>query len=602
MVELRADLMGLSPEQIGRLCGVAPKTIVTCHLADPAKAEAYYNAAIRQGAWAIDVALERGAEQIKRLATRAKSAGCKLILSQHYATTPPFDTLLQVAGEMFAQGCDIAKIITTATSTAEAIVPIGLYRWAEEYAPERIVAFAMGEAGSFTRRLSLLMGAPYTYVALDTAHRVAIGQPTEADMRATFESKYPLEGLMLPTSITPPCSKSEAQRAILCAALASGKSIIEGYTPCDDNEAALAVAKELGAKISLCAGRLTIVGLGHKEIARRLKEATNCTFHVGESALTARLTRSVVAALGIEGATFATEGTLRHRDMNATNEAIATMARGSHWELDGSSSSQHISGAMMAAALLDSPTTIVVNRPTSRPYITLTANIMRRFGAQVGIAEGAESIKIYIEGGGYAPAHIALEGDWSSAAYFAAAYAIAQSGYLRAERYTLHIDPNKASQQADKSILEVLRRAGANITIGKGVVEFLPSKELRGFDYDASDTPDLLPTLAVVALFATSASRIGGLGRLANKESNRTEAIVEALLALGGDVHIEGNELVINGGRPLHSAPLRCHSDHRMAMSLAVAALFMEQAPTIDNIECVAKSYPTFFTELNKRK
>ena len=257
---------------------------------------------------------------------------------------------------------------------------------------------------------------------------------------------------------------------------------------------------------------------------------------------------------------------------------------------------------MMAAALLDSPTIIVVNRPTSRPYITLTANLMRRFGAQVGIAEGADSIKIYIEGGGYAPAHIALEGDWSSAAYFAAAYAIAQSGHLRAEHYTLHIDPNTLSQQADKAILEVLRRAGANITIGEGAVEFLPSKELRGFDYDASDTPDLLPTLAVVALFATSASRIGGLGRLANKESNRTEAIVEALLALGGDVHIEGNELIINGGRPLHSAPLRCHSDHRMAMSLAVAALFMEQAPTIDNIECVAKSYPTFFTELNKRK
>ncbi len=601
MVELRADLMEVSPEQIGRLCGLAPKSIVTCHTTNAEEAEAYYNVAIEQGAWAIDVAFERGAEYIERLATRAKSVGCKLILSQHYSTTPPFDQLRQVAEDMLSQGCDIAKIITTATTTAEAIVPLGLYRLAEEFAPERIVAFAMGEAGVFTRRLSLLMGAPHTYVAHDADHSTAIGQPTEAQMRATFESRYHLEGLSLPTHITPPCSKSEAQRAILCAALASGKSTIEGYTPCNDNEAALAVATSLGAEITLQADRLTIVGLGHKEIQRRLREVVSPTFHVGESALTARLTRSVVAALGIEGATFATEGTLRHRDMSATNEAIATMARGSHWELDGRSSSQHISGAMIAAALLDHPTQIVVSNPTSKPYIALTANTMLKFGVGIAIAEEASSIRIDIQGRGFAPAHIALEGDWSSAAYFAAAFAIAQSGYLRADLYTLHIDPQSESQQADKAVLEVLRCAGAKITLGEGMVEFMPSDRLVGFRYDATNTPDLLPTLAAVALFASGTSRIGGLDRLSNKESNRTEAIVEAILALGGQVRIENNELIINGSKPLYSAPLLTHSDHRIAMSLAVVALFMAQTPTLDNIECVAKSYPAFFTELRKK-
>ena len=225
--------------------------------------------------------------------------------------------------------------------------------------------------------------------------------------------------------------------------------------------------------------------------------------------------------------------------------------------------------------------------------------MMRQFGAKVKIEEEADIQTITIHSEGYTPhSALSLTGDWSGAGYWAAAYAIGQSGARPRERYTLHIATS--TTQADEQILSILRSAGARIETTEESVEFLPSPPLRGFSADATDAPDLIPTLAVVALFAEGRSQIGGLGRLADKESDRCEALVEALVSMGAKVAIEGDWLTVEGSTRLHSAPVRTHNDHRMAMSLAICGLFVEGGVQVDDISCVAKSYPTFFDNLKR--
>jgi 3-phosphoshikimate 1-carboxyvinyltransferase len=244
-------------------------------------------------------------------------------------------------------------------------------------------------------------------------------------------------------------------------------------------------------------------------------------------------------------------------------------------------------------------THIIVHDAVSRPYIGLTAEIMEQFGAIVTLRQ-KEPLTIDIEPEPYTPTKIRLHSDWSSASYFAAAYAIAQSGYQRAERYTL--EAHIGTTQADEVFLMLLDTMGARLEVSTKSVDFLPSERLSAISYDATHTPDLLPTLAIVALFAEGESVIGGVERLENKESNRLESLVENLVAIGADIHIEEGKLHIRGGRPLKAAPIRTHNDHRIAMAFAVAALFMEQRPRLDNQECVAKSFPTFFKILNSTK
>lgn len=612
MIELRADLMGLAPSDIGPLVGLAERAIVTCHTSE---CRAIYEKAIECGVWAIDIALLSPSEILLPLIKAAHNRGVRVILSHHFEDAPSLDELTQRAEEANHLGTDIIKIISSATSTAEALVPLELYK---SFPSERLVAFAMGKAGAFSRRLSLLMGAPYSYVATSHDKATAEGQFTEEELRKTLSGES-LENLSLPDRVTPLSSKSEAQRAILAATLTKGKSTIKGMPKCGDTLAAIALARTLGATISESRGTLTIEGVGAKELERRLGHDIT-SLSVGESALLARLTIPIVATLlrsgevEIDGC-----GTLVGRSLRESIELVerygaecksnsghlplrlsAGFALPEEVELEGGDSSQTISGLMMAAPLIDRDemTRIKVRKAVSRPYLQLTADIMEQFGAVVTLG-GEEPLEIDIEPEPYEPSEIRLQTDWSSAGYFAAAYAIAQSGYHIAERYTLNAQ--MGTWQGDEVVLMILSTSGAQIEVGKRI-EFLPSGRLSAFAYNATHTPDLIPTLAVVALFAEGESVIGGLGRLLNKESNRLEALVENLVAIGADVRIENNRLHITGGRKLHAAPIRTHDDHRIAMAFAVAALFMDERPTLDNTDCVAKSFPTFLKLLNNTK
>ena len=285
--------------------------------------------------------------------------------------------------------------------------------------------------------------------------------------------------------------------------------------------------------------------------------------------------------------------------------------------ISGKHGSQLITGLLMALPFAEKNTTLVVNDPKSIPYMFITLEVLKKFGIKTGNemlggrafleSDGDWSLctemHFKIRGGqSYKAADIDLEGDWSAAAGFLVAGAV----FGKAEVAGL----DTSSLQADLSIMDILMDAGASLSQldgakGNIAVQRAP---LRAFSVDASNCPDLFPVISVLAAFCQGTSRIAGLGRLANKESDRAKAIYDMLTQMGVDVQRVGDELVIRGyslaqrllaGRRVESGLLKggnytSHHDHRMVMALKVAALGADGPIIIDDEDCVAKSFPSF--------
>lgn len=634
MVELRGDLCRLCPEELAEVVGSHPNVLYTCHLesTDAEWAAEQYEVALRAGARWVDVEIDAPEWLIERVKSLAREVGAKLVISYHnYTFTPSVEELARVAERCFELGAEIAKVATTATDTADCITICKLYRSLGER-KSALVAFAMGSRGAASRRLSLIEGAPFTFVAPEGGTPTAPGQPTLAELRATMEG-HSLEGLKLPTEATPPCSKSYFQRAIVAATLAEGESHLayEGEL-CGDSQAAIGWARSLGAKVEITSNTITICGIGREGF----QSALPCTLDVGESALLARLSMGIVASIG-GGATIVGGGSLLGRSFVKDIEILRSLGIevendnghlpitlggaivGDNIEISAPHSSQLASGLLMGAPLRHKSHSITVANPASRPYLDMTLNVMLLFGIDYGSGYGLTEEKtqpLYFdigEGEHYTGSDLVIEADWSSAGYLLAAAAIAQSGPAqRPEGY--HIKGlNFHSHQADRIIMRQLLVGNDNINFidthatrrtfdgtSQAVQEICdlvvsPSAPLSPIVCNATDAPDAIPTLAVLALFAQGESRIAGLGRLTNKESDRRGALIAELLALGADIDIVGDQLVVRGGKPLRGASLCAHNDHRMAMALAVATLFIEEPCTLDSLDCVAKSWPSFW-------
>lgn len=634
MVELRGDLCGLCPEELAEAVGSHPNVLYTCHLesTNAEWAAEQYEVALRAGARWVDVEIDAPEWLIERVESLARQVGATIVISYHnYTHTPSAEELARVAERCFALGAEIAKVVTTATDTADCITICKLYRSLGER-KSALVAFAMGSRGAASRRLSLIEGAPFTFVAPEGGEPTASGQPTLAGLLATMEG-HSLEGLKLPTEATPPCSKSYFQRAIVAATLAEGVSHLayEGEL-CGDSSAAIGWARSLGAKVEITSNTITICGIGREGFQKALP----CTLNVGESALLARLSMGIVAMAG-GGATVVGRGSLLGRSFEKDIEILRSLGIevesanghlpitlggaivGDNIEISAPHSSQLASGLIMGLPLANRSMALTVNNPASKPYLDMTLDVLLLFGIDYGLGYGLteeNTQPLYFdisEGERYTGSDLFVEADWSSAGYLLAAAAIAQSGPAqRPEGYRIR-GMNFSSHQADRMIMRLLLVGNDNINFidthatrrtfdgtSQAVQEIcdlvvIPSAPLRPIVCNATDAPDAIPTLAVLALFAQGESRISGLGRLTNKESDRRGALIAELLAIGADIDIEGDQLVVRGGKPLRGASLCAHNDHRMAMALAVAALFVEEPCTLDSLDCVAKSWPSFW-------
>lgn len=398
--------------------------------------------------------------------------------------------------------------------------------------------------------------------------------------------------------VVPPSSKSYAQRALAAALLAEGRTVLRNIDFCDDTRSAISCIEALGAKVVRDdAGNLVIDG--------GLRPLTN-VLCVGESGLATRLFTPIASLVSspivIEG-----RGTLLHRPMTMMIEplrALGVRVRdgggrlpievcgpicGDYVEVDGSVSSQFITGLLMALPCKEGDTVIRVSAATSRPYLDMTIATAAKFGVEI---EHNNYEEFFVRGSQrYKAVDIAIEGDWSGAASFMVAGAVAGSVTVK--------NISMLSQQADVAITTALVRAGAEvISDDEGVT--VRHRPLKAFEFDATDSPDLFPVLAALAASCEGESVIYGTHRLEHKESNRAEAIRSEYAKLGIEVELEGDLMRIRGGEICGGVEVETYGDHRMAMSMALAALRAAEPITIRGAECVAKSYPDFFETLDK--
>ncbi len=399
-------------------------------------------------------------------------------------------------------------------------------------------------------------------------------------------------------TLTPPCSKSYAQRALAISLLAEGQTTLRNIDYCQDTRSALGCIRTLGARVSEPSPSVLLIEGGIRPLDMRLQ--------VGESGLASRLFTPIAALadcpIRIEGS-----GSLLNRPMQMMIDPLRRLGvsvsdtlghlpfevcgpmRGGEIEVDGSISSQFITGLLLALPMAHEDTTLHVTSPTSIPYLEMTIDTAARFGVELFHKEYCE---FFIPGKQrYQAIDLTIEGDWSAAAMLSVAGAVA--GSVRIEHVSM------LSKQADTAILDALVRAGASV-INEEQAVTVSHRELHGFEFDATHCPDLFPALAVLAAAAEGETRLYGTNRLIHKESNRAEAIYEEFTKLGIEADIdEPNVMRIQGGT-IRSGIVHSHDDHRMAMALAVAGLISDGEVCIEDAECVAKSYPAFFDDLER--
>lgn len=394
-----------------------------------------------------------------------------------------------------------------------------------------------------------------------------------------------------------PASKSHFIRTVAAAMLAGGTSRITNTSTCDDSKTMLQIADQIGAKINTDGNVLEIEGVGNFPGGQ--------VFLCNESALVARLMLSLGALSGgmniIKGS-----GTLINRDLGVFEEVLQELGvkcesdsgklpvmvkgplSGGKVEVDGSKSSQFISGLLMALPLAQHSSVLMVHDLKSRPYLDMTLETLNTFGIRVINIKHRRFI--IHSGQNYNPAEVEIEGDWSSAAFLFVAGAI--SGNVRI------VGLNPLSLQADRAIIQALEKAGAEV-VQKGAGYAISTSELKSFRFDATHCPDLFPPLVVLAACSQGISVIKGVSRLLNKESNRAQALLEEFGKMGIEITIDDDEMRITGGT-IQGGTISSRNDHRIAMAGAIAALRAKNPVTIEQADCVSKSWPGFYDSLKR--
>lgn len=509
MAEIRLDRCPLDIEEIESLFSSSDTPLVaTCRVVDDGngtweEAEEKLTTAVEAGAAFLDLEIEAPKEVGKRLRRACTEYGTTMIRSSHFfAGTPSDDVLRNTVEKCRKFGGEIVKIAAMAKSGEDVARVLGLY--SQEQTSQRqaeLIAFSMGETGRASRLECLRLGSPFTYAALNDNEAAAPGQWTYSEMiAAVYGERRPLH---CDTALNMPASKSFAQRAIIAAALADGESRLEGYSPCGDNEAAIEVAKALGAEVRVEAAGVrsdlsdssTDTATGTTLTIKGAGSSVNMPdkLNVGESGLLTRLMIPIVAALG-KGQPIEIDGigTLPARPLKGASEIMAgfgTVLRPINpapevhvpltvqgpllpgkTSISGKGGSQLISGLLMSLPLLPGDSTLHIHDPKSIPYMFITADVLRRFGIRIGSEmEGGEDfletqdwslctgITFKIKGGQkYSPAAFDIEGDWSAAANFLVA------GALFGDVKLTGLDTT--SLQADISIMDILMEAGASLS------------------------------------------------------------------------------------------------------------------------------------------
>ncbi|MEJ6465702.1 3-phosphoshikimate 1-carboxyvinyltransferase [Fusobacterium ulcerans] len=397
-----------------------------------------------------------------------------------------------------------------------------------------------------------------------------------------------------------PPSKSMGHRAIICASMAPGRSIIKNTAYSDDIKTTIEGMRKLGAVIEENGSTLIIDGI--KDITKISDETINCN----ESGSTLRFFIPIFSLTG-KKITFLGKNRLLKRPQKIYEDIfkeqklhyyhdeskmeIEGKLKAGTYEIDGNISSQFISGLLFTLPLLEGDSEIKIRPPfESASYIDLTLEMLKRFGIEIF---QKDELTFKIRGNQkYSPCDYTIEGDFSQLGFFAVLGAV--NNDLKC------LGLNHDSKQGDKAVIEILRSSGVNIENIEGGY-FIHKSTPKGCEIDLADCPDLGPILNVLGMYGDGDFRIYNAGRLRYKESDRIAAMEEELLKLGVSIKTTEDEIFISG-KEIYAGGIEVsgHKDHRIVMSMAVAATLMNKPVIIDGAEAVEKSYPDFFEDIEK--
>lgn len=601
--EMRLDRLGYTCEDLLSLDIPAGLPVIATYRAEellPEMADLLLCAA-RKGVEYVDVEVQwKGAES---LVAAIHAAGSRVIVSYHnYAETPSDETLGEIYRRCVETGADIAKIVTFANTTYDAVRIFSLRDTVCGKVPA--VTFAMGEKGRFTRLLSASEDDSVVFVAAPDGKCSASGQYTADEMETLLSpdgriccrsflagaAGNPSSGI---PSVRVPASKSYAIRYVLLSMLATGKWRLGNMDVCGDVASAISAVAELGGAVEKCDnGDIVLESCGLENLCGNRRSVT---VHVGESGLLARAFMAIGALCGSDftvcgegslcGRSFADEyASLTENGLDvscADGFRLPFHIRGTacpgRIEVASGHSSQFLSGFVMALPFVSGKYELHTSQPpVSAGYVEMTRRTAERF---------ADRASGYFE----------VEGDWSSASMLMAACAITgqEAEFLNLETGSL---------QPDAAIAGILEQCGVRVVYTDSGVKVVPGKTLAAFEYDAVSSPDLFPALVVLAMFCEGTSCIKGTGRLLNKESNRLESLYCEFRKTGLVMGVDGDVLYVRGKsfRRGETHVLSAHNDHRMAMAILAASLAYDGELFVDDVDCIGKSYPGFVADLAK--
>jgi len=398
-------------------------------------------------------------------------------------------------------------------------------------------------------------------------------------------------------SLNIPTSKSDGQRSLLAAALVKGESTLTNLGHSHDELSMLKTIEQLGAIVNKKNENTYLID-GIDSFPKY------ASINIGESGLGIRLITSVCAAndgqFKIEG-----KGSLTERPMNFFTETLPQFGVkinsndnyiplfvegpmiGNKVVIDGSLSSQYLSGLLMALPLLKEDSELIVTDLKSIPYVQMTLNTLNKFGIEI---ENDSFKHFKIKGNQiYKPTNYTIESDWSSASYWLIASAIGMDIKITGLQM--------GSLQADKELLNAFLAANCSVINTQNGLKIEGTKRTP-FVFDATHCPDLFPALAVFAAYCNGTSSIKGVERLKHKESDRGIVLQTEFKKLGVHIELNGDEMLVHGTGKVNGGTIHSNNDHRIAMCFAIAGCFAEDTITVEQAEAVGKSYPDFWKDL----
>ena len=392
-------------------------------------------------------------------------------------------------------------------------------------------------------------------------------------------------------------SKSHAHRVLICAALSQNPTKIYCNVMSKDIAATIACLKSMGTEIIIDGDTITVIPTEFNK---------DSSLDCNESGSTLRFLMPVVSALGMN-ATLNGRGRLPQRPISPLKEEmekkgvifhtgnvfplhLSGQLQSGEYEIQGNISSQFITGLLFALPILHGDSKLKLIPPVeSKSYLDITVSVLRQFGIEI-----QEKENLYIIKGNQkytSPEEIRVEGDWSNASFFLCAGALCEKGVTVTD-----LDTN--SPQGDKKILDVLKDMGADVSISGNEITVKKNK-LNGITVDASDIPDAVPIISVVATACEGDTTIINAGRLRIKESDRIVSVMDMLSTVGADVMETDDGIIIRGGNILTGGTVNGYNDHRIVMSASILSSICKDKVIITDGNAVEKSYPDFFTDFN---